>query len=118
AENLQLARGIRISNPVVEAAALERIVHFTGSVGRNDDDRRGWRLYGAEVRHGGLEGPEHFQKKGLEGFVRPVDLIDQEHWCARRIRLQRLEQWALDEETLGKHVVLDAVAVSFAFRFS
>ena len=70
-----------------------------------------------KFRHGDLEVGEHFQQERLEGFVGAVDLVDQQHRSTGRIGFERLEQRPLDQEALGKHVVLDALAVALAFRF-
>ena len=73
-------------------------------------------LHGAELRDGHLEIRQHLQEKSLERFVGAVELVDQQHRRSRRIRLERLQQWTLDQEALGKHVVLEPLAIVAAFR--
>ena len=115
AHDLQFARGVRIADPVIEAAALERVVDFAGAVRGDHHDRRMRRLHGAELRDGHLEIREHLQEKRLERFVGAVELVDQQHRRARRIGLERLQQRPLDQEALGEHVVLEPLAVVAAF---
>ena len=116
-KNLQFALGIRIADPVIEAAPLERVVHFAGAVGRDDDDRRLRRLDGAEFRHGHLEIGQHFEQKRLERFVGAVDFVDQQHRRPGGIGLERLQQRPLDQKALGKTSCSMRAAVALAFRF-
>src|SRR5262245_31917068 len=90
AHDLELALGRRIADPVVEAAALERVVNFARPVRRDHDDRRMRGLHGAELRNRYLEVGEHLQQECLERLVSAVELVDQQHRRARRIGLERL----------------------------
>ena len=108
--------GDRIADPVIEAAALERVVDFAGAVGGDDDDRRMLGLDRAELGDGDLEVGQHFEQERLERLVAAVELVDQQHRRAGGIRLERLQQRPLDQEALGEHVVLDALAVVLALR--
>ena len=101
---------------MIEAPALERVVHLAGAVGGDQNDRRLRRLDGAELGHGDLEIGQHFQQERLEGLVGAVDLVDQQHRRTGRVRLERLQQGPLDQEAFGEHVVLDARAVALASR--
>ena len=74
------------------------------AVGGDDDDGPGGRRHRAELRHAHLELRQHFEQMGLEGRVRPVDLVDQQHRRAAPVGLQRLQQRALDEEPLAEDV--------------
>jgi hypothetical protein len=68
------------------------------------------------VRDGDLEIGQHFEQEGLECLVAAVELVDQKHRRASSIRLQRLEQRPLDQEALGEHVMLDALAIVLPLR--
>ena len=68
-------------------------------------------LDGAEFGDGDLEVGEHFQQKGLERFVGAVEFVDQQHRRAGRVGLQRLQQRPLDQEALGKDVLLEPLAI-------
>ena len=92
-------------------------MHLARAVRCHQHDRRMRGLHGAELRHGDLEIGQHFQQERLEGLVGAVDLVDQQHRRPVRVGLQRLQQRPLDQEALGEHVVLDALAVALAFRF-
>ena len=50
AQDLQLAGRVRIVDPVVEAAPLERVVDLARAVRGEDDDRRRRRAHGAHLR--------------------------------------------------------------------
>ena len=73
-------------------------------------------LHGAELRDGHLEIRQHLEQESLERFVGAVELVDQQHRRARRIRLERLQQRPLDQEALGEHVVLEPLAVVSRLR--
>ena len=79
ADDLDLSLEVGEVDPVVEAAALERIVELSGAVRGND--YRG-RLIGGdrpELGHGhGVVG-EDLEQEGLELVVSAVELVDQEH---------------------------------------
>ena len=111
----KFALGVRIADPVIEAAALERVVDFARAVRGDDDDRRMLGLDGAELRDGHLEIGEHFEQERLERLVGAVELVDQQHRRAGGIGLERLQQRPLDQEALGEHVVLEPLAVVLAF---
>ena len=82
--DLQLALGVRIVDPVIEAAPLQRVVDLAGAVGGDDDDRRLLRLDRAELGHRHLEVGQDLEQEGLEGLVGAVELVDQEHRRAAR----------------------------------
>ena len=92
-------------------------MHLARAVRGDHHDRRMRGLDGAELRHGHLEVGQHFQQERLEGLVGAVDLVDQQHRRPVRVGLERLQQRPLDQEALGEHVVLDALAVALAFGF-
>src|SRR5699024_12329287 len=54
AYDLDLALEAGMIDPVVETAALERVVQLPGTVGGQHDDRRLGRAYRAELGHGHL----------------------------------------------------------------
>ncbi len=63
-----------------------------------------------------LEIGQHFEQERLERLVAAVEFVDQQHRRAGRVRLQRLQQRPLDQESLGEHVALDALAVAARLR--
>ncbi len=89
---------------MVETAALQRVVNFTGAVRGDDDDRRLRRLHGAEFGYRDLEIAENFQEISLESLVGAVEFVDQQHRRAGHIRLQRLQQRPFDQIALGENV--------------
>src|SRR5687768_3998882 len=91
----------RVFNPLIQAAALQRVVHFTRAVGCEDDER--WRggANRAELRDGDLEFGKQFKKIALELFVGAVDFVDEEHRRTRARRIDRLQQRPFDEERLA-----------------
>src|SRR5262249_15972436 len=88
-DDLELAFGIRVGHPVIEAAPLQRIMDLAGPVGRNDHDRRRLSLDGAELRHGYLEIREHLEQESLESLVAAVEFTDQQHRRLPRARARR-----------------------------
>ena len=89
-EDLQLALQVGIVDPVIEAAALQRVVDLARAVRGDDDDRRLRRLDRAELRDRHLEVGQHLQQIGLERLVGAVELVDQQDGRALGMRLERL----------------------------
>ena len=91
---------------MIEAAALERIVHIARAVGSEDDNW--WR--GCAVRaqfwDGDLKIGQHFKQVGLKFVVGAVDFVDQQHGRSSAI-VDCAKQRALNQETL---------VVQFAFQ--
>jgi hypothetical protein len=98
AEDGALAFGVREGDPVVEAAALERVVQLARAVGGEHDDRRRGRGERAELGDGDLEVAEELQQERLELAVRTVDLVDQQDGAAGGA--DRPQQRAFQQEPL------------------
>ena len=109
AQDLQLAGGVRIADPVVEAAPLERVVDLARAVRGEHDDRRRRRAHGAHLRDRHLEVAQDLQEEGFERLVGAVDLVDQEDRRPGGIGLQRQEERALEQEALVEDVVRQAL---------
>ena len=77
-------------------------MHLTRAVRGQHDDGRGFGGDGAEFWDRDLEIRERLQQESLEGFIGAVDLVDEQDGRAFRMRLQRLQEGALDQERLGK----------------
>ena len=97
-----LAGGVGVVDPVVEAAAAERVVQLARAVGGEDRHHRLGGADGADLGDGDLEVGEELQEEGLEGVVGAVDLVDEEDGGVRRA--ERLEERHLDEELGGVEV--------------
>ncbi len=67
---------------MIQAATLQRIMHFARAIGGDDDDRRLLRLDRAEFRDGNLEIGKDLEKEGLESLIGAVDLVDEEDRCS------------------------------------
>ena len=95
-DDLHLAVALGVVDPVVEAAALERVMKLARAVGRQDDDRRRLGGHGADLgdRDGAVG--EHLQQEGLELLVGPVELVHEQH--RTRARAHGRQQRPLDEE--------------------
>jgi hypothetical protein len=78
-DDLDLAFGGRVADPVVEATPLQRVVQLPGPVGGEHHDRRALRLDRADLGDADLEVGEHLEQESLELVVGPVDLVDQQH---------------------------------------
>ena len=92
----QLAFALGVVEPVVEAAALDRVVQFARAVAGEDRHRRHHRADGAELGNADLVFAQVLEQEGLEGLVGAIDLVDQQHRAGHR-RLQRLQQRAPDQ---------------------
>src|SRR5271165_6508544 len=78
-DDLDLAFGGRVADPVVEAASLQRVVQLPGPVGGEHHERRALRLDRADLGDADLEVRQHLEQEGLELVVGPVDLVDQQY---------------------------------------
>ena len=63
---------------MVQAAPLQRVVHLTGAVRRDDHKRRLLGLDGPDLGNRNLEVRQQLEQERLELFVGPVDLVDQQ----------------------------------------
>src|SRR6059058_1841904 len=97
-DDLVLAVDRRVVDPEVQTAALEGVVDLAGSIGGDDDRRRLVRLDGADFRNRDLEVGEQLEEESLEFIVRAIDFVDQQDRGCASIRLDRLQEWALDQE--------------------
>ena len=75
---------IGVRDPVIEAAALQSIVNFAGSIRRQDHHWRLGSLDGAELRNRYLEIGEQLQQESFELIVCAVDLVDEQNGNASR----------------------------------
>jgi len=114
-DDLELARRVRVVDPGVQAAALERVVDLAGAVRRDDDDRRMRGADRADLGHRELQLGEHFEQEGLEGLVGPVELVDEQH---RRLRLrERLQQRALEQHLARIQLAHERIASGLVAGF-
>src|SRR6266700_1100681 len=103
-ENRELALRRRVVDPVIQAAALERVVHLARAVARDDDVRRPLGFDRPDLGDGDREVGEHFEQVRLELLVRAVDLVDQQDGRLGTRVLERPEQRATDQELLREDV--------------
>ena len=78
-----------IVDPLIQAAALERVVDLAGAVRGEDDERRLGGAHGAELGNRDLELREQLQQVAFELLVGAIDLVDEQH---RRPRPRR-DRW-------------------------
>src|SRR5712692_3164129 len=106
AHDLDLLLEVGVVDPVVEAAALERVVHLTGPV-RGDDHE--WRILGLDRPNFGdrdLEVGEQLEQKRLELLVGAVDLVDQEHRWRRVVVVDGVQQRPAQQELRAENLAL------------
>ena len=77
-DDLELLGRRRVVDPVVQAAALERVVDLARPVRREHDARRLRGADRADLGHGDLEVGQDLEQVGLELLVGAVDLVDQQ----------------------------------------
>ena len=87
ADNRQFLLERRIVDPLIEAATLQRVVHFARAVGREDDERRLGRLHRAELGNRDLKLGQQLEQKPFELLVGAIDLVDQQNGRARARRI-------------------------------
>ena len=69
----------RIVDPVIDAAAAQRLVQVARPVRGQHDDRLFGGAQRAALGNGNLEVGEEFEQEGLELLVGAVDFVDQQH---------------------------------------
>ena len=97
---------IGVVDPLVQAAALDRVVQVARAVARQHDRRRVRGADRAELRdrHRGLG--EQLEQERLEVVVGAVDLVDQQHRGPRPGVLQRLQQRPRDQVVAAEQLLL------------
>ena len=113
ADDLHLALELRVVEPEVEAAALQRLGQLARVVRGEDDDRHRRRRDLAQLGDRDLEVGEQLEQHRLELLVGLVDLVDQQD--DRLGAGDRLHQRPLEQELLAEDVAVD-VAPSRAPR--
>ena len=98
--------GRRVVDPVVQAAALDRVVQVARAVGGEHDDRRVRGADRADLgdRHAGLG--QQLEQERLEVVVGAVDLVDQQHRRPRAGVLERAQQRPPDQVVRAEQVLL------------
>ena len=77
ADDFQLAVPVGVIQPVVKAAALDRVIELAGAVAGENSDRLEGSADGADFGNTDLVFTQVLQQKGLKRFVGAVDLIDE-----------------------------------------
>ena len=90
--------GVRIGDPVVDAAAAQRLGKLARAVGGEHHERLARRTNCAALGNRDLEIRKEFKQQRLELVIGAVDFVHKQH-PAFRI-LQNLQQWTRDQETV------------------
>ena len=90
---------VGIIDPVIDAAAPQRLVQIARPVRGQHHDRPLGGAHRAALGNGNLEVGQEFEQEGLELLVGAIDLVDQQHGRVRRA--QRREHRTLDQEALA-----------------
>ena len=94
----------RVFDPLIEASALERVVHFARAVRREDDERGLDGPHGPELGNGDLKFREQLEEKSFELFVGAIDFVDQQNGRTCTPGIDGLEQRTLDEKRLAVEI--------------
>jgi len=101
-EDGQLPFSGRVVDPVEEAAALERVVHFAGAVAGENDARRARCPDGAYFRDRHREIAQQLEQERLELLVGAIDLVDQQHGRLGALIRQRGQERPPEEKLFGE----------------
>src|SRR4051794_30675837 len=104
AHDRELVLELRVVQPEVQAAPLERLGELARVVGGQQHHRTRARLDPPELGDGDLEVREDLQQHGLELLVGLVDLVDEQH--DRLLRGDRRHERAGEQELLAEDVVV------------
>ena len=108
----RLALGRGIIDPVIDAAAAQRLVQVAGAVRGQHDDGRSVGADRAALGNRNLEVGEEFEQERLELLVGAVDFVDQQHGGVRRA--QGRQHRPLDQKSLA--IDVDALLAGLADR--
>ena len=104
----------RVVNPLIEAAPLQRVVHFARAVRGEDHERRLRGRDRSELGDRDLELRQQFEQVAFELLVGAIDLVDQQDRGPRARRVDGLQQRPLDEERVAVELASRACAVEAA----
>ncbi len=108
-DDAELFVEVRIRDPVIEAAALQRVVQLARAVRGDDDDRRPRGANRAELRNRHLKVGEQLEEKALERVVGAIDLVDEED--RDLLTPEGPKERALNEERLAEELARRRLAV-------
>src|SRR3954447_15384556 len=114
ADDLQLVLDLRVVEPEVEAAPLQRLGQLAGVVRGEEHDGHRLRLDPPELGDRDLEVGQQLEQHRLELLVGLVDLVDQQH--DRLGRGDRRHERAGEQEVLAEDVVLELAPCVLALR--
>ena len=106
ADDGQLPVPLRVIQPVVQAAPLDRVVELAGAVAGEDGHGLDRRPHRADLRNADLVFTQVLQQECFKRFVRAVHLVNQQHGARRRC-FQRLQQRAADQVAVLVDLALD-----------
>src|SRR5262249_53120112 len=105
-DDLALAPRIGVVDPVIQAAALERIVELARAIRRQQHDGPCHRADRAQLGNRHREVRQELEQKRLELVIGAVDLVDQEHDLLLRAGLDGIEQRPPEQEASGEQFAL------------
>src|SRR5487761_98603 len=111
ADDLDLFLQVRVIDPVIEAPALQGVMHLAGPVGGDDHKGRLLRLDRAELRDRHLEGGQQLQQEGLELLVGAVDLVDEQDRRRRVVVVDGVQQRPPQKELGAEDLALSRLAI-------
>src|SRR5258708_653942 len=115
--DLDLLLEVGVVDPVVEAAALERVMHLASAVGGDDHERSTLGFDGSDFGDRDLEVGQELEQKRLELLVGPIDLVDQQHRRDWIVVVYGIEEGPSQEELGAEDLALrDAAVLPFTHQ--
>src|SRR5260221_136316 len=102
---------VRVVDPVIQTAPVERVVHLTRAVRGDDHERRLAGADGAELGNRHLEVRQQLEEESLELLVGAVDLVDQQYGRSRVVVVDGVEQRSTEQELRAEDLKLGQAAV-------
>ena len=106
-----------VVDPMVEAAAFQRVMNFAGAVRGENYNRRLGRTDRSKFGDCHLEIGKSLKKKGLERRIGAVDLVDQKHRGTAGLWAHSCQERAFDKIIFGKKFGSQGIAVGVSGRF-
>ena len=101
---------------MIQATALQCVVHLARPIGGNNYNRRDQRLNCPQLWHSDLKIRQHLQEEGFKLFIGTVEFVDQEDGRDAIFGFERLQERTFEQELGTKEFTPRRVYLHLASR--
>src|SRR5664279_2200986 len=106
----RLSVDVRVVDPVIAATAFQGVVHVSGSVARQDHDRRFNRGDPPDLGDRDGELSQQLEQERFELVVGPVDLVEKKYRTSRGTECP--QKGSLDKEVVAEDIIDDGIGIA------